>query len=220
MIKLLFIIIFLFFNTNGNSIHIKNKLLIVKSHYIQNIPPWKFIKSSDGISIYTRSVDGWSVNEYRAIFTIKAPIELVEKVLRDTKNQRKWSKNTILVKEIKRVSHDIFYTYSQTNAPWPATDRDNVVHIIYTYPTKNKIHIKIESKPNAFPKNKNFVRIERMEGSWILEASSNGTTKVTQQALVDPGGSTPKWLINSFLVNGPMRNLNNLKNYIEKSINF
>jgi hypothetical protein len=216
MIKLLFLLTFFVVNTNGTSDPGIKIFLIDLPRNSTNIPPWKFIKAADGISIYTRPVDGWSIKEYKAIFNVKASIDLVEQALRDTKNQKKWSENTLLVKEIKRSSPNSFYTYSQTNAPWPATDRDNVVHIIYTYPAKNKVHIKIQSKPDVFPRNNNFVRIERMHGSWILEKTATGTTKVIQQALVDPGGAAPSWLINSFLVNGPMRNLNNLKNYIEK----
>jgi len=178
-------------------------------------PPWEYVKTSNGIKIYTRKIKGWDIKEYKAVFYVKASLQSVEKVLRDTPNQGKWSKNTLLSKEIKHISRNEFYTYSQTDSPWPASDRDNVVHIKYSYPSPQKVLIHIKSVPNFIPLKEGYVRIKRMKGLWTLKETKNKLVKVVQQAVVDPGGSAPSWLINSFLVDGPLKNLNNLRNYIE-----
>ncbi len=182
-----------------------------------NNNPWKLEKEADGIKIYTRHIEGWDIKEYKAVFYVKATLKAVENALRDTPNQKKWSKNTISSKEIKNISRNNFYTYSQSDSPWPASDRDNVVHIKYSYPQRGEIHIKINSEPDKHPRDANFVRVERMQGIWKLQETKSGLIKITQQAVVDPGGSAPVWLINSFLVSGPHKNMKNLKQYIEKN---
>lgn len=179
-------------------------------------PVWVLEKSTNDVKIYTRYIKGWSIKEYKAVLTINAPIQTIEKVLRRSQDQKKWSKNTLLVKEIDRVSTNEYYTYSQSDAPWPASDRDNVVKILYRYPHQDTVIIDIQAYPEKYPKDPNFVRVSRMKGQWLLIRKGVQQTQVIQKAVADPGGSAPNWLINSFLVNGPLRNLSNLKQYIEQ----
>ena len=191
-----------------------------KAHSLEQIQqvganPWVFEKEANGIKIYTRKIDGWSIKEYKAVFYIKSPLIAVENALRDTPNQNKWSKKTIMATTIKYLSKNNFYTYSQTDSPWPASDRDNVVHIKYSYPSSKVIHIDINSEPNFIPKKEGYVRIARMKGSWHLQEIEEGLIKVTQQAAVDPGGSTPNWLINTFLVDGPLKTLKSFHDYVK-----
>ncbi len=179
-------------------------------------PVWELEKSTEDIKVYTRYILGWSIKEYKAVLNVNAPIKTVEAVLRRSQDQKKWSKNTLMVKEIDRVSTNEFYTYSQSDSPWPASDRDNVVRIIYRYPHSDTIIIDIQACPDKYPKDPNFVRVSRMKGQWMLIRKGSNQTQIIQKAVVDPGGAAPNWLINSFLVNGPLRNLTNLKQYIEQ----
>jgi hypothetical protein len=215
----IFILLVTFVLTIQNSpAHPKNgvPILVEQFQQLEN-NPWELQKEENGIKIYTRKIDGWSVKEYKVVFYIKTSLAAVENALRDIPNQDKWSKNTIMSKEIKNLSKNDFYTYSQSDSPWPATDRDNIVHIKYSYPSPKDIHVTINSVPSFIPQKKGYVRIPKMKGFWHLQEAENGLIKVTQQAAVDPGGSTPSWLINSFLIDGPLRTMKNFHDYVKKN---
>lgn len=180
--------------------------------------PWKFEKEQNGIKIYTRAIEGWAIKEYKAVFYVKTALIAVENALRDTPNQTKWSKNTLLAEEIKKISRNNFYTYSQSDSPWPATDRDNVVHIEYSYPSPKMVRIDINSEPNFIPQKAGYVRVTQMKGHWHLKEIEDGLTEVTQQAVVNPGGAAPNWLINAFLIDGPLETFKNFKDYVERNV--
>ena len=179
-----------------------------------NNSDWKFEKEQNKIKIYTRKTSGWEIKEYKAEFLIKASLLEVKNALRDIPNVHKWSKNTIMMKEIKTISKDNFYTYSQTDFPFPAYDRDNIVYIKYSYPTLTSILITMKSVPDFLPEKNGITRIKKMNGSWHLEVLEDGITKVTQKAVVDPEGLFPSWLVNSFLIDGPLNNLKDFHDYV------
>jgi hypothetical protein len=56
-----------------------------------------------------------------------------------------------------------------------------------------------------------YLRIEISQGSWIFKKIDDNRVEVIHQFMSDPGGNIPKWIVNMFIVSGPYKTLENLK---------
>lgn len=177
---------------------------------------WTLEKNSNGVKVYTRFIPGWSIKEFKAIVQIKATLEQVEAAIRDAPNRCKWIHNGYNTKDVKVVSKNEIYTYCAIDAPWPVSDRDNVVQWKYTRVSDKEIRIDMNAAdPSVYPEQSGIVRVSKLKGYWKLVDLGNGYVEVTQQAASEPGGSIPAWLANSSIVDTPFNTLFNLKYYVE-----
>lgn len=174
-------------------------------------------KEQNGVKVFTRKVEGWGIKEYKVTMTVKAPLSKVVSVLKDASARYSWAHNTIEVREVERPNKDVVIIYNKIDAPWPVSDRDNITQFSFSYPssTTARIDMKIHKTHSKAPVYSGVVRINRMEGHWILKDNGNGTVDLMQQCVADPGGSIPDWLANSVVVDNPYNSMYKLKKYIE-----
>ncbi|UKN01953.1 START domain-containing protein [Paracrocinitomix mangrovi] len=178
-------------------------LLILTSLNVKAGTGWTIEKYEDGIKVYTRKVDGWDVEEFKAYATIDAPREKVREALLDIADFVKWFPDVDESAELSRSSYENRVIYYKIDLPWPADDRD----IVLNYTVKNdeeKNETIISMKENLTAKSKvdGVIRMTKTRGFWILKSNGN-KTDIHYQVLADPGGSMPTWLINMFIVDGP-----------------
>src|SRR5450631_4132077 len=90
---------------------------------------WNLKKDKDGIRVYSRTSENLKYNELKAELTVQArPSDLAALIL-DITNYHEWSFNTKLSYVVKPVSPSELYFYSEIESPWPASNRDLVVHL-------------------------------------------------------------------------------------------
>lgn len=176
---------------------------------------WTLERDKAGVKVYTRSIEGWSLKEYKAVVQIRATLAQVESALRDAPNRCKWIHNSYNTKDVKTISQNEIYTYCAIDAPWPVSDRDNVVHWKFNRLSDKEIRIDMNCAAEVYPEQSSTVRIKRLKGYWKLVDLGNGYVEVTQQVASEPGGSIPAWLANSSIVDTPFNTLFNLKQYVE-----
>lgn len=178
---------------------------------------WELQKDNGGVQVYTRSIEGWDINEYKVTTKIKTTLTKAVEAYRSGTIRSKWStKRTTEVKNLKEVTKDKIYTYSYADAPWPIADRDNIALVEYSYPNAGTVVAKLTAAPDYIPRKSGVVRVERIQGKWMFEDLKNGYVRVTTQVVADPGGSLPTWLVNANIVNGPHESVSGLKAYLEK----
>lgn len=179
---------------------------------------WDLAKESNGIKIYTRKIDGWGLKEYKAEMVVKTSFETVLSTIRSAKDRLEWSHNSIEARELERTGKDIVYIYSKVDAPWPVSDRDNIVKYVFEYPTSNSAKILMSSVKThqKAPIYEGIVRIEKMKGFWTVTDNKNGTISLVQQCVAEPGGNIPDWLANSAIVDNPFQTMTKLRTYVEK----
>lgn len=178
---------------------------------------WELQKGDNGVQVYTRSIEGWDINEYKATTKIKTTLDKVVEAYRYGENRAKWmSKRATGIKNLKEISKDKIYTYTYADAPWPVSDRDQISLVEYTYPKEGVVVAKLTCVPDYIPVKSGVVRVARMKCHWKFEDLKNGYVQVTTQAVADPGGSLPTWLINANIVSGPHETLSGLRKYLEK----
>ncbi len=188
-------------------------ILSILSVQIVSSQNWQLKKEASGIKIYTRTIQGYKLKEFKGVATVDADLKEIEEALRDAKNHSEWLANCE-ESEILEDRGDEMIVYSVTEAPFPLSDRDNVAEIIFK---KNGSDLKVtlEGKPNYIPEKDDYVRVPFLSAYWLLEPLSDGKTQVTYQVHADPGGSVPTWLVNSFAVDNPYKTLECLRNYLK-----
>lgn len=178
-------------------------------------PPWELRFEEAGLSVETRSLEGWKIKQFRAAGRIEAPPEAVLARIEDVDAYPEWFPNTIEAKPIELPNGDSG-NYVRTGAPWPVKDRDAV----YTQRLKRSpgfIRIEVGVAPDALPTAEGAVRVRTAGGYWELREvrSEEGLahTDLTWQFFLDPAGNIPSSLANTRVVESPRVALYALREY-------
>jgi len=176
---------------------------------------WKLAKDKQGIKIYTRSLEGSKLKEFKAYTELNTSIEILAEVLMDVEHYTDWTENIKHSKLLKEISDKEIIIYSELKVPWPFDNRDAVYLDIFQWDaSKRTLYVRIESLPEYLEENRGIVRIPYAKGYWKVEKTGNNKLKITIQMIVDPGGSIPAWLVNAFVVDSPFETLKGLKEVI------
>jgi hypothetical protein len=170
---------------------------------------WELEKNDDGIKVYTRTVEGQPIKEFKAITSIKANHLAIKKVILNVGGYVNWYPDVVEAKVVKRKSATEVIAYTRLDVPWPASDRD-VVSSISSSSTTNSSKVILKSASGYVSKKDGIVRIPYTSGFWKL-TTTKGVTEVHFQYIGNPGGSLPDWIINMFIVDSPYQTLINLK---------
>jgi len=171
---------------------------------------WVLEKDEDGVSVYTRSVPGWSVRQFRGVVEIEARVESLLALLNDNASCPRWIHNCIAGEPLEQPDSYRKYSYMQTKAPWPVKKRDTILFTTTTI-TEDRVEIIGTAKPDYLPQDRKFVRIPKQEVRWELAPMGNGYVQVSFESKFDPGGSVPDWALNRTLIDTPFNTLTHMR---------
>jgi hypothetical protein len=180
---------------------------------------WTMRVTEDGVSVYTRFVEGSSIEECKTVVRLQnTTLADVLEIILDVKNYPSLfpdcSHAEILLQKGKY--YDIHYY--EINAPWPVKDRDAIFESSTTISEDGKRALVSQKSIGDYrEEKKSFVRIKKGYATWEIEETEPGKVLVTYQFLTDPGGGIPAWLINSAIVSNPLKTMHNLQDRIKKS---
>lgn len=173
---------------------------------------WELKKSSNGIEIYTRKIDGSNFKEYKVQSFINAPINLIlKKLISAAEYSENYDSGVSYFIREKPNGERVYY--ARQKMPWPLKDRDAVSTIKITRLSDSKIKITIKATTRELPEKDNVIRIGQINGHWLLEDLGD-TVKVVQQLHLDPKGNIPAILSNSLLTRGPYKAFSKLNERI------
>lgn len=173
---------------------------------------WVLKKDKNEIKVYTRSVPGSKMDEFKAVTLVpNTSVTRVLDILTDVPRYGKLFPDCSSAKLIARTGKYDTVHYLKTDAPFPVSDRDGV----YEQRTQlaadgSSARVVIRAVPDRLPPVKGLVRIPKGTGSWTLVTSGKHVA-VSYQFHGEPGGDVPAWLANSFIVDHPYRTLENLR---------
>ena len=180
---------------------------------------WKLHSDKDGIQIYTKTVSNSAFKALKTVCTVETSLSRLAAVLLDVKNTKDWVYATKVCSLIKQVNPAELYYYSEVSLPWPASNRDFIIHIAVSQDPATKVLTVIaENKPAYIPGKKNIVRIQQSGAHWLITPQANGMVKVEYTMQVDPGGLLPAWLVNMFVSKGPYQTFVKLREQVKKPI--
>jgi hypothetical protein len=172
---------------------------------------WTLDKQEDGIDVYTRSVSGSGIKEFKGTTEVDGDVEAIMQILRDSDGFKNWFPNT---PESRLLSRDgnVSYQYSVMATPWPVANRDNIFRSVTTLDeTTGVVDIEVSAAPDYYPAQEERVRVQKANGAWKLEPTGPKRTRVTFKMHLEPGGGIPNWMINARVVATPFEALANLR---------
>lgn len=175
----------------------------------QGAETWQLRKNESGIKIYTRSVPGSDLDEFKGTCTLNASPQTLVELVTKVKSFTEWVPSCIEAKLLDQNKNQQIH-YTRMEAPFPVSDRDS----FYRYVTETKgkdRRVTIEALPEYGPQKEDAVRMTMVKGFWYFKDLGNGQSAVTYQVHADPGGSIPAWLANSEVVDNPFETLQNLQ---------
>jgi ribosome-associated toxin RatA of RatAB toxin-antitoxin module len=189
----------------------KNEKYLAASDKGDAKAPWKQSRSEDGVTGYERDVAGSRFLETRAETAIEAPVEVVVEVLKDIASYPQWMHNCKEVRLLKEEgdSKKEFYYTQGVPLGFPGhedLDRDTVLAVSTAAQwDKNRVVTTLESidnHPYQCAKNDYEGRRQRMikfKGEWNLEMLDRNRTKATFTTYIEPGGLSPKFIVNNVI---------------------
>lgn len=180
---------------------------------------WRLDKEDGkrGIKVYTRSIEGSSLREFKGTMSLKSSLTAFIALLADGKRAPEWMHNCESFEFLKHVEPGVSYSYVVTGAPWPVKDRDAYVLSKVVQRDDMSIDVSLEARPEYGKETKKFVRIPFMSGSWKFVPAKDGLVDVTYQVHADPGGSLPNWLSNMVVLDTPYNTLRNMQKLVLES---
>jgi START domain-containing protein len=179
---------------------------------------WVLKKEKDSIKVYSRNNSQSKFNELKVELTIKATLSEIASLILDIDNYRKWSRNLKVSYVLKQVSDDELYFYTEVNSPWPANNRDLIVHLkIMQDPATKIMTIKAVGVPDFMPPKKDIVRVPFSDETWTVVPIDKSNIRITYYMQVDPGGNAPVWLVNLFAIKAPLESFKYLAMLVQQS---
>jgi ribosome-associated toxin RatA of RatAB toxin-antitoxin module len=192
-------------------VFITSRAFVAEAGTATDSSDWKLRKDKNGIRVWTRDHKEEGILEYLSKITIETNLETLIDIIQDVDKYPDWTENceTASIKEVLSDSSRI--EYMTTKVPWPLEDRDVAMEFVVVKNTDTYFQANLTSVPEAVPLSDDYLRIEISQGSWIFKKIDDNRVEVIHQFMSDPGGNIPKWIVNMFIVSGPYKTLENLK---------
>lgn len=119
------------------------------------------------------------------------------------------------IRDLRRHSQYKRDVYITTRLPWPVSDRDAPLNVLF-YQEDNGYDLVMPFSLNSdgYPEQDNYVRMPQMEGFFRFHPLSPGKMEVTLEVVLDPGGALPAWLANVILRDIPYFSLRRLRKVV------
>lgn len=175
---------------------------------------WQLEREEDGVSVYLAEVPGSNYKAYRGVVTIKGDLAAVQAVQEDVTGSCAWI-FSCQQQRLLETKGDVSELYTRFEMPWPVKARDSVIQVTTRTDADGSITRLLKAVPERLPEEKDFVRVQRVDGKWHLKPLGQGQVEVIYEVHTEPGGSVPSWLANSFVVDAPLQTLQGLRAKVE-----
>lgn len=179
---------------------------------------WQLASHEPGLTLYTRTVAGQDLKDFRGVVRVKAPMRQVVQVLADADSMPQWFFNLREARFLELNGNDNSFLYFVIKGMWPVSDRDAVVRLHLEQDAKTlALTLSATAAPDHYPPMRNRVRMPRLLASWTVTPVSATETDIRLDGHADPGGAIPVWMANLVVVELPRVTLKNLRKRLESS---
>ena len=170
---------------------------------------WKLKKEENDIKVFIRKNEINNV-EYLAETRINGNIDSILEIIMDYDNSHKWMYKLENSKILEKKYDSLFYVYFTMEMGWPLKKRD-LVSDVKVEKNNDFILVSLTSSPKYIPLDNNYIRISDSKSVWKLSKVNDLETKVSLQSYAVIEG-LPSFVVELFIVDGPIYSLTNLKN--------
>lgn len=175
---------------------------------------WQRAKQDKGVEVFTGEVVDSKFLAFKAITVIPAPLEAVLAAITDQVGYPEWYDNCKETEVIEYSGPDTAIVRIVIKTPFPLANREAVNQVSVTRVAGGAI-VDLKSVPEAQPPVRGLVRMEQASGTWELQETEQGT-RVIHTYHADPKAKVPAWIMNRFVVDGPINSLSELAAYIAR----
>jgi hypothetical protein len=177
---------------------------------------WQLASHEPGLTLYTRTVAGQDLKDFRGVVRVQAPMRHVVQVLVDADSMPQWFFNMREARLLEINGKGNSFMYFVIKGLWPVSDRDAVVRLQLEQDAKTlALTFAATAVPEHYPPMRNRVRISRLLASWTITPVSATETDIRLDGHADPGGAIPVWMANLVVVELPRVTLKNLRKRLE-----
>ena len=157
--------------------------------------PFSLVDDDGFAKIESRSVDGLKVKETRITATLKWPAKRLIALVGDVLHYPQFMPPTETAQVLSQSGNSGHF-YIVIDPP-VVHRRDYCVAIDIVKLHDGQLQSRFRGARDACPDEKpGLVRMSRVEGSWTLTPLPDGSTRVVYDAVTDPAGSVPTWMVN------------------------
>lgn len=159
---------------------------------------WRRISESDGVTVETRDIAGKDFPQFRGHAVLHHSLLELAAIVADLDRTCQWTSRCALSKELSRKDEFDRVFYTRTSAPWPASDRDAVLHanVVGNIAEAKDINITFDATVSPLmPLQSGAVRMTELHGHYHLIYVGPTDTRVEFLVQADPGGWLPGWIV-------------------------
>ena len=173
------------------------------------VADWQPAKTKNGVEVSTAEIEGSRFLAFKAYTLIEAELDDVLAAISDHSSYPDWYDNCLAAELVEWIEPDSAVVRIVIKTPFPLANRDAINQVVITRRGSEAL-VDLTSRPTAMGNVKGLVRMTQASGSWHLRAVPTGT-EVTHTYHADPQARVPAWLVNRFVVDGPISSLTNLR---------
>lgn len=178
---------------------------------------WKLEKSKEGINVYTSEQKNSSFKAIKVEATLTGTYAKLIGILTNVAGFHNWIYNNKQSKLLKKHSQHDFVYYSETSMPFPVANRDVIIRMqIKTDSLPKFMTVAGSNQDDYIPELPGLERIPYYRASWKITQATPNSLHIIYFLEVDPGGSLPAWLANSFADKGPFNTFSKLAEQLKK----
>ncbi len=178
---------------------------------------WKCVKNSDSIKVFSKKSDSANYRIVKATTELKTSLSSLVLLLTDAANHKNWVFLNKKAEVLEKKDPFSWILYSQSDAPWPVTDRDIITKAKLSQdPVTKTVTIIGKAEPEFMPEDPHHVRIPFAQAQWRFIPENKGWVKVEFTLELDVGGNVPQWLANITATKGPYQTIRNLREEIRR----
>lgn len=179
---------------------------------------WQLRRDEQGVQVFTREVAAARFDEIRVELVVEGvSLHTVAAVLRDTASNPEWVAHCERAYVIEQISPAESVVYTRTDLPFPFKDRWAVSRSEWQQdPETYQVSMQSRAVEREMPEEQSGVRVTDSQVSWQLTLQESGDIRIVNQTLLDPKTPLPGWLVQSFMLNGPLTSMQNFRDMITR----
>lgn len=178
---------------------------------------WKLQTDKDGIKVYASELSHSKFKAVKVECTLKGTYAKLVSILCNVPAHTDWIYNAKTNYMLKENNPLDFIYYTETHLPWPASNRDAVIHLrIRTDSLPRFLTISGTGMPKYISEKSGKIRVSHYKANWRVTMPTPQTLNIVYILEVDPSGSLPAWISNMFVEKGPYETFKNLRDKLKK----
>lgn len=172
---------------------------------------WEKVKEAEGISVYTKNVEGSDFKAFKSTTVLKAELASFVALILDVQALENWGYKLKRTELLKSSGDTLRIYFAEVKAPFPYSNRYGIYRNSFNWnASESKLRIAIELLEDYSYNDEGLVLITG-KGYWEATVLPSGELSLVFEMHVNPGKGIPGWLSNLFADETPFETMRSLK---------